>query len=265
MKSRIFNKLLLLFILSFVFIGFCYADEEDELSNKCLLEDRVRLQELASKIKVTYENAEDICAHDIDTDEESCDPSTIPNDSQIVFTRYYLKLKIYNMTDDFVIYITDGNNKMAVMPSDLDEDGVATVDIKNVTNVRNIVVNIKGRKAPCNQNSLKTVNITIPKYNYYSLSSSCDDLADYYVCQRYITFDMDYSYFQKHIEEYKEKISQMKDSSISLDDNNSTGSKLASLLANNKYIVLIVLLVLGVCVALFAIKWKERRKNEKKI
>ncbi len=274
MKSRIFNKLLLLFILSFIFIGFCYADEEE--SSGCLLEDRIKIREMASKVKIGYEPVTLYCTldnkndYDSSNDVEDCrvtpadDWNDDPNPSThiIGYKKYAVALKIYNLPTELYASISNiGKTAQSYYSYDADEEGIISVIIEDASSIKNINVLLIGSGSLCHLYQTRKISVTIPKYNYYSTFPACDILEDYYLCQKYITFDMDGAYFQEHIDSYKEKLSQTKDTNISLEETSATKTGITELFTNHKYVVVIIVIILGVAATLFiVIKMKKVKR-----
>ena len=259
MKSAKLKKILFIFIISFTMLGFCYADEDDELANKCLLEDRVRLQELASKIKVTYEPGVLYCVSDENGNNEQCDIVPDFEEKNWDFEKYIIYLKIYNMTDDFVIFVKDGKDKITTLPTDIDEEGIVTIPIYTIDSIRNVQIKIKGRTAPCN-GDIKTINYTLPKYNNYARYQPCDIYSDYYLCQEYTTFDISYDYFIKHIDEYSEKKEAEQNNGINLDTNENNNGILSSI-GRYKYYIIIAIIAVGILLTIIILRRNKKNEN----
>ncbi len=55
--------------------------------------------------------------------------------------------------------------------------------------------------------------LTLPRYNEYSTYSLCDSVSDYYLCQKYVTFDeIESSYF---VEKVSDEIEKREDKQVS--------------------------------------------------
>lgn len=52
---------------------------------------------------------------------------------------------------------------------------------------------------------LKAINVSIPKYNYYSERTECKGITDLDVCDKWYEYELNESIFQKKIQDYKEE------------------------------------------------------------
>ena len=87
----------------------------------------------------------------------------------------------------------------------------------------------------------------------------CEDIPDYYLCQSFVTYDIDGSTFFKKVEDYKAKllVNDGDKEGIKTDDNTGIVSKTISSVSKNKYIVVGIIVVVGVIVTIFVLKRKK--------
>ncbi len=58
----------------------------------------------------------------------------------------------------------------------------------------------------CEGDTLRTITLRIPRYNQYSEFALCDSISDYYLCQRYVTYEkIDYDTFYEQVTEELEE------------------------------------------------------------
>ena len=254
------KKVLFMFLLLFAFFDVCYAYGE------CDLDSRVKLREGANNIKISYEPIMMYCKNDdlgdLDSsnDVEVCGITPDETGSNYDYEKYLVNILIYNMTDDYYIVLNDGKSiNKYIYASNQDDDGVIRVMVTDLDSVRNVNVTAYA-SGDCYGFLVRKLKMTIPKYNYYYDFEDCQDIRDFYLCQEFITFDMDSQYFYDHVAEYKKKLSEVKDSSISLDgDENSSVVDFINAINKYKYFIATGVILIGCVITFMILKKKVRR------
>ncbi len=243
------NKFLLLTIMlvSFLFVGIVNAAEQ----NICSSADLNMLNKEAANIKVTYI------------------PNRVPDgtkDPEVGFKetmKSVLDMKVYNVTDKFILRFEYSGN--GIVPGSfyrntghIGKDGAITVRQNNVGKVINYAITAVSNYGNCSGRDIRTIRITLPMHNYYSDMAICQGLQDYYLCQPYITSEIDTATFYDKVEQYKAKL--LDNSNIEVDEeNNSVVSEALTGIKKNKYLVVGIIVAIGVITTIVILK---RKKSE---
>ena len=102
---------------------------------------------------------------------------------------------------------------------------------------------------------MRTIKLTLPKYNYYSQLDVCDDIPDYYLCQPYTKYSVDGGTFYDKVDEYKTKLSTLEKEK---EENNNTSfvTNTMSGISKYKYLIVGIAVVVGVVLTIFVLKKK---------
>ena len=255
------KKVLFMFLLLFTFFDICYAELDE-----CDLNNRVRLREEASNIKISYEPIMMYCKNDDHGDLDSSNDTEvcgiIPDEagSNYDYEKYLINIVIYNMSNDFYLVLNDGKNiNKYIYDYEKDDDGIIRIMVMDLDEIRNVRVDVYGNDI-CHGYLVRKMKMTLPMYNYYSSFEECMDIKDYYLCNEFINFKMDGEYFRQHISEYKKNISDTNDSNLSLDgDENTSLTSVINVINNYKYFIVAGIVLIG-CVITFIILKKKVRK-----
>lgn len=167
---RVYKHLISIIILFFVFSMNVYAES-------CDTNDIKRLKVLANDVEITYVYNDDI----------------FDSDGFKIYDTY--KVVINNMTDELYIKETKTNTDLsnyAVI------DGVLTID-RMYSGKKTFKVYSK----TCDK-SLKSLYVTLPKFNYYSTDPNCDGKEKVGVCQKfYDSSNLEYYEFLEIITSYE--------------------------------------------------------------
>ena len=98
--------------------------------------------------------------------------------------------------------------------------------------------------------ALRTIKLTLPKFNFYSQLAACQDIPDYYLCQEYTTFEVDGATFYNKVDEYKAKLLTLEEAGDMELDNNGIVSTAISTVSRHKYAIVGVVLIFFVLVVL---------------
>ena len=85
----------------------------------------------------------------------------------------------------------------------------------------NYTFTIKSDAYGCETNVLRTIKMTLPMFNAYSQLDICTEIPDYYLCQEYVTQQVDGTTFYDRIATYKEKLDGQGEV---VEDQNNTGT-----------------------------------------
>lgn len=251
-------KKITIFIICLIAVLFANSnvmaeETSDEVDTVCSSEDMARFNELASDIKVTYESNEEL----VDDHE----------DEEFWYTQYVLDLIIYNLSDDMyaIIKATDSHNSIYLNKDNKNNEGNVVLRINDTSSVQNLTMIVYADGLGC-KNKLRTITVTLPRYNYYSNFAICDDIPEYYLCQKYITFTVNGETFSDEVTKYKEKMA-LQSEEIDIDfgeDNNNAINQTISFFSKYKYIFVALIIWIGVILTFVILKKKKgSMKNEK--
>lgn len=244
-------KKLIIFIICLTVVLFADCnvlaeDITDGVDNVCTSEDMARFNELASDIKVTYEANEEVVKNG--------------EDEEFWYTRYVLDLIVYNLSDDMfgIIEATDSHESLYLSKDRKNKDGNIVIRISDTNSVQNLTIVVYADGLGCD-NKLRTITVTLPRYNYYSNYAICDDIPEYYLCQKYITFTINGETFSDEVTKYKEKMA-LQSEEVEVDfgsDNNNTINQTISFFSKYKYMFVAAIIWIGVILTFVILKKKK--------
>lgn len=164
-------------------------------ASKCSYDEQAELNNAVANIKVSYEEAEGVIPEE----------EMLPNDSGETgsATYNYFKISVYNLTEDFYVKITnDYNAEVKYLYYKDNVSGVVTYDWFDIDRVTNFKLTFySSNTTSCSNEEYRIANLITPRYNDFSLSSSCIGNEDFYLCQKYTTeAEMDFTEFSKELE-----------------------------------------------------------------
>lgn len=248
MKKKVMfrNQLFLFIMFMLLFMGSVNADDL-----ACTPTQLSELRRAASNIKVTY------VPTTIKEQSNNLSPETGTN----VLTAKYLDIKIYNVADGINIKVSNSGNNVESLETnissrDIGNDGAITLRQSALDVVVDYTFEIYSLSYGCSLQTLRTIKLTLPRYNFYSQLDACSEIADYYLCQEYTTFEVDGATFYDKVAEYKKKLESQE---IIDDDEDNTGviSKTMSTVSKYKYFVVGLIVVIGVVITIFILKRKR--------
>lgn len=229
-------------VLSLLLIGKVEAET-------CPLEQRTALGAVAANVNVTYEES---IGKEIDEDY-----------GDVYYSVYYLDVKIYNITPDIKIKVTNDmyDDIHYITYEDMDHDGIVTLRAADLSYKITYTFEIFGNNEDCELKKFRTIKLTLPKYNYFSHYEICSEIPEFYMCQRYILNEFDGANFQKAATEYRDKkLAQEneKNEDGEIKDNTSSVSKIAKKVSDNKLLVSGIIIGIGVIVTIVILIKKKR-------
>ena len=214
----------------------------------CSLETKTKLRVDASNLTVNYEPVEKPV---------QVDPSE-PEDSHGVF-EYYFDMKVYNLNSQLKVKVIDvSQNDLSYdfTYKNMGLDGAVTIRRRVSNKIANIRFEVYGSDSSgCSSVLLRTIKLTLPKYNNLAEREVCDDVPEFYMCQKYIVYDINVSNFKTELDEYKAKQENIDSFDV---DNNSLTNKVANVVSNNKFILVGVVIAAGIAITVYVLN-KNRR------
>ena len=227
------------------------SDEDEQylcrnyVTTTCSSKDTSELSKAAMRIKVTYEPVE--IKH--------------PDNKSLSF--YMLDIKIYNISQGLDIYVTNNNGNTFRIDESKIKDGMVTLRSEDTTEISKYTFRVESNGA-CQGKTLRTINLTLPKYNQYSQREVCEEIPTYYLCQEYINFEIDDAKFLNSVTSYKERIKkkEIKNSDDSNTNVNNPINKTFTIISDGKYLLVAIILIAGILFTFMIIK-KTSGKEDK--
>jgi hypothetical protein len=237
---------ILIIALSFSFVT---VRAEEEITGCTVEKDNV-IRQKANAIRVNYVPVQTEEKKVTDGNEES-------------LSKRFIDIKIYNVTSDVFLNFRSNNEKVTVKSETFDyqkigPDGSITIRIPALSVVAEYIIDVYSYSEACNGEIIRTIRVTIPKYNFFSQLEACNGAEDFYMCQEYITFDIDSDKFYEQIASYKENGGQTADDLLY---KNNTKNILAKS-SNFKYFVVGLIVACGAVATYYIVK-KTKKDNEK--
>jgi len=246
MKKEYINLLISVVVSLFLFTGTVFAEETN--AKACSAKQLSELRQIAASVKVSYLPRTEIVTSEYEDSETGTKPK---------YTKRYLDIKVYNMDPKIYIEVTnDIGHEQVVTADDLGMDGTITFRQNAIDRKVNYVFVIKSSEYGCETQTLRTVRLTLPLFNAYSQLDICAEIPDYYLCQEYVTQQVDGSTFYDKVDAYKEKIVAQGEKEKE-ESNTSAANKMFKGASKYKYLIVGLVVALGVVITVVIIKRKE--------
>ena len=175
----------------------------------CGYEEKAKLNNEAANVKVNYE----IKQRQLDKNNYNPPDAIVGTEDEANWNPIvdYFQVNILNLTENIYVEVkNDQNNETTKYYYNNSQDGKIAIDWLNLENVAKFTITVKSTDASgCTDRTLKTLNLTLPRYNEYYEYSLCQSIPDYYLCQKYVTFDeVKLGYFTKKVYEEIDKKNQ---------------------------------------------------------
>ncbi len=178
----------------------------------------------------------------------------------------YLQVNFLNLTENMYVEVTnDLNDEVKVYRYSDTSDGNFSFNWENVKNLVTITFKVYASSVTgCEGFLLKTITLKLPRYNDYSLYSVCNNFSDYYLCQKFVTYeDVDYGSFMTKMRSMVEKKMEKEQEQEEKEKNKKWYEKVEDFIEDNKVPFIIgggVLIVAAGCATYIIIKKRRRSK-----
>lgn len=210
----------------------------------CTPSDSILMNSVARQVKINYEPIKQVD----------------PNDEYITY--YMVDIKVYNLTPGLNMVVTNDSGNMYAVNSDLnaDKNGVITLRVTEPDRIKKFTFDIESEKL-CYGKKLRTIELTIPKYNIYSQREICSDIPTFYLCREYINFDIDAEKFIETVENYKERLAkkEIKNPEKKANVINNTVDSTLSTISDYKYPIVGTIILVGIIITVIIIR-NHRKK-----
>lgn len=240
---------LMAFLCLFAFYGVIRAEEqqdekavkmEDLPNGKCGSSVKSKDLAAASNVKVAYETVE-------------FDPK---DGTDRIF--YYVDITIYNIPDEVMIDVHNSKSgKTYTIDSSMTNDERAIkLRQKDTSDIVNYTFTIKARTLECYGETLRTIRLSVPKYNTFSQRAICADIPEYYMCKTFVSYNIDGAKFLKNVKDYKEEQEAEKDNQTK-EGKASVAAVTARAVSKHKGLIIGIVLVAAVIGTVLVIKRKR--------
>lgn len=226
----------------------------------CSYEERAKLNNQIANMEMNYE----VITIPLDPD-EFVPPDFIlgtPDEENYVEYTDALQVNILNLTENTYVEVTNDYDEQTVRYnySDTDNGNIAIVWETIGEFVTYTVEVYASNNTGCEGTLLRTMRISLPRYNDYSTYSVCEQVPDYYLCQRYVTFD------PIDIDEFSTKVSaeieKQKEETQNAEENSHWYEEIGNFISDHKTPFIIggisILIITGVIVVIVV---RKRRRS----
>jgi len=233
------KKIITFFILMFLI-------NIDVTNAACSNEDKMSLNTKAANIKASYEIKEEYFGNEYRG-----------------HTEYWFDISIMNVSEEFYITVTNDYDKTTQTYRSSDTvNGIITFKWDKVSEVTNLTIKAyTSNSTNCPDESMKTLYLTLPRYNTFSNRAICEDYPDHDYCQKFVTFkEIDESTFITKITEKIEK-EEIKEEEKNEDKDINLMDKIINFVDDYKVFILGGL-VLILVIIIFIAKKKNKKQRE---
>ena len=241
--------LLFMILIAFLFIGKVSAEEKSV--NVCSSTLLSELRSEAANVKVTYVTGDEMVSIDED-----------PEIGVTELKKHYIYIKIFNINDKMGIRITPRGSGVniatqTVGANNVDSDGVIT--LKQIALDSNVEYqfDIFSVYGGCSGEGLRTMKLTVPKFNVYSELDICSDVPDYYLCLQYTNYNVDRSTVYDRINDYKASLEEQNVDEENVNGTNNAINRAMSGISKYKYLIVGVIVAVGVVITVIIVRRKK--------
>lgn len=216
----------------------------------CSYEEQAKLNSEAATIKAVYEEIQ----------KEMDKNSYVCGDGVDECTEYYpvFKISILNLSENFYVKVSSDNKFSKTFEYKDAQDGIISFELSDLSKVNTFTFNVyNSSKSGCSQKLNRTFYLTTPRLNEYYNFNICDEIPDYYMCQKYVTYeDKGLTDFIRVTNEYKDKKDAEEERL-----NKNFFEKIWTFIKDNKTVFITataVILTAGVCTIIIV---KKKRKD----
>lgn len=184
----------------------------------CSYEERAELNSEVAHIEASYEEIQ----IELAPDEYSPPDVILGTEYEETFVQKVnaLQINILNLTEKVYVEVTNEETGETTTYNFSDtNNGNLAIIREDISQVARYEIEVYSSSATdCEGNLLRTLRLNLPRYNEYSTYPICNQMEDYYLCQRYVTFDeMSYGDFFDRI--YEEDARRHNESENDQEDN----------------------------------------------
>lgn len=226
-------------------------------AKSCSISEKAEFNKILPNIKANYEEKEKKVKYETKVLVDG--KETIKTREEI---QYYFDIVVVNLTEQFYLEISndyDGETK-TFRYSD-SQDGIIIHSWEHLDLVTTFTIKVfTSEKTGCPGTLQKTLTVRTPRLNEYYDGPSCQEVPEFNLCQKYVTYDtMEYENFKNKIDAYINKKNSASDNSNE-EKTKTTWEKIKDFVSDNKFYFIGggIVLVIGTGVAI-GLAVKKRR------
>ena len=233
-------------IITFIILFLC-LNINVQAASLCSYTEQTELSGKASNVKATYELVEE--------EVEFTDGT---------FAIQKFKVNILNVTKDLYVVVKNNVTEDEITYRYTDNvDGIIGFEWTLLDSVTTFTIQVYSSiNTNCPDEKYKTIYLTTPRYNRFSEMEICNSLDDFYLCQKYVTFqDIDKTTFLDKIDSFQKGEISNDGENLPPSDNLSILDKIINFVTD--YIVFIlgsIVIILVIIYVIHRIKTKKQRE-----
>lgn len=171
--------------IGLLFISFFFATMTVGAAT-CDFEEKAKLNNEVGNVKINYE----ILQKEI---KDAYPPDSLigtDSENEYKLVSDYIQVNVFNLTENSYIEVHDDYTKETKRYNYNDStNGTISFESPSLRDIVKYKIEVLASdKTGCEGTKLKTLNITLPRFNEFSRYGVCSSLKDYYLCQEYVTF-----------------------------------------------------------------------------
>lgn len=176
------KKSLLVLIMYFIFLG-------SPLAESCDYKERAKLNNEVGNIKAGYEIKKRV----LDRSEYDLPDYVLGTEEEATYeeTAEYIEVNILNLTENtYLVVRNDHNDEEVTYTFEQSQDGKISFNYESLDTPATYTFEVlASNNTSCENTSLRSITLKLPRFNQLSEYALCDQIPDYYLCQRFVSFD----------------------------------------------------------------------------
>ncbi len=169
------------FLLASIFMALLFVCPNAYAADECDYAEQYKLSALASNVNANYSVSEE--------------------------PEVYFIITINNLTDKIYAAVKSDNNSNIVEYEYSEANGGSvSFTSSEIYKKTDFTIKIYAVNPFCDRSELRTITVTTPRYNPYYNYAACEDVRDFYLCQKWSDFEISYEELVSRINDYKEAL-----------------------------------------------------------
>lgn len=240
------KKFFVFTLIFFMFSGIVKA------ATACDTSEESKLRQKAANINVNYEIKEEV--------------EKIEDSEATELRTEYFEISILNVTDEFYVIVKNSKTNEERRFSGADaSNGIIKFRVDDKSEVVKYTFQIyTSDKTSCKDEKLKTLYLTTPRFNIFSQRAVCEEIPEYYLCQKYVTFaSVSEDNFAKKTRSYQSGQENKEGEKVE-EKNKTFFDKVYTFLDNSKWYIAGVVVIAAGCYVYYDYSKKNKKRGEKK-
>ena len=224
----------------------------------CSYEERAKLNNELSHVEANYEI---LVRRELD-DHPPDEILGTPEADDYYMEEEYIQINVLNLTENMYAVITNDfdNTELTYNYSDTNNGNIA-IEWDNMMDLAKYTIKIyASNNTNCTDTLLRTIYVSLPRYNDYSSYAQCDKVPDYYLCQKYVTYDkVDFVEFDEKI---RAEIAKVEGEETQAEENDTWYEKVGNFISEHKmtFIIggIVIVAVAGITTTIIVVKRRRR-------